>query len=128
MAALGAGDVLRCPFGDDQTATAATLGTEVDEPVGSLDDVEAVFDDEHGVALVDEARQHGEQPSHVLEVETGGGLIEHVEGVSFVAFRELARELNALRLTARKRGGGLPYTPLALCERFPAARDKLALR
>ena len=40
---------------DDLAAGRAALGAEVDDPVGGLDDVEVVLDDEHGVAAVDEA-------------------------------------------------------------------------
>ena len=46
---------LRRAFGDDVPAPTA-LGAEVDDPVGRLDHVEVVLDDEDGVALVDEAR------------------------------------------------------------------------
>ena len=45
-------------LGDDRAAAVAALGTEVDDPVGRLDDVEVVLDHEHRVALVDEALQH----------------------------------------------------------------------
>ena len=36
--------------GKDQSAAAAAVGTEVDEVVGALDDVEVVLDDDDGVA------------------------------------------------------------------------------
>jgi hypothetical protein len=49
-------------------AARAALGAEVDDPVGRLDDVEVVLDDEHRVAAVDEPVQHVEQHAHVLEV------------------------------------------------------------
>ena len=41
--------VLGCPAHDDVAATVATLGTQVDDAVSALDDVEVVLDDEHGV-------------------------------------------------------------------------------
>ncbi len=41
-----------------------------------------MLDDQHGVALVDEAGEHGEQLADVLEVEAGGGLVEYVDGVA----------------------------------------------
>ena len=44
-------------------------GPEVDDPVGRLDHVEVVLDDDDRVARVDEAVQHFEQLAHVLEVQ-----------------------------------------------------------
>jgi hypothetical protein len=43
--AFGHGDdVLGRPLSDDPPAARATLGTEIDDPVGGLDDVQVVFD------------------------------------------------------------------------------------
>ena len=53
-----AGDLLRGALGDDQAAAGAALRAHVDDPVGGLDDVEVVLDDDHRVALVDQALQH----------------------------------------------------------------------
>src|SRR4051794_10841586 len=39
---------------DQLAARLAPLGTEVDDPVGGLDDVEVVLDDDHGVARIDQ--------------------------------------------------------------------------
>ena len=47
--------------------------------VGGLDDVEVVLDDDHGVAGIDQALEHAEQPPDVLEVQAGGRLVEDVE-------------------------------------------------
>ena len=60
MAAGDGRDVLGRAFGDDQPAAAAALRTEVDQPVGGLDDVEVVLDDEDGVPLVDQSLQYFE--------------------------------------------------------------------
>ena len=48
----GLGNVLRDPLGDDLTTTAASFGSQVDDPVDGLDHIEVVLDDDHGVALV----------------------------------------------------------------------------
>ena len=37
---------------DDFTAAVAALGSKVDHPIGSFDDVQIVLDDHHGVAVV----------------------------------------------------------------------------
>ena len=40
---------------DDVAAVFACVGSEVDDPVCAFDDIEVVFDDEDGVAAVNEA-------------------------------------------------------------------------
>ncbi len=75
-------DLLGRSRGDDATAAVATLGTEVDHPVGGLDDVEIVFDDDHGVAGVAQLVQHLEQQRNVVEVQPGGRFVEDVQGAS----------------------------------------------
>ena len=50
MAARGAGDGLGRALGDDAAAALAALGAQVNDPVGGLDDVEVVLDDDQGVA------------------------------------------------------------------------------
>jgi hypothetical protein len=57
----------------------AALGAEVDDPVGRLDDVEVVLDDDDRVAGVDELLQHVEQPADVREVQAGRRLVEDVD-------------------------------------------------
>ena len=43
---------LRRALGDDAPAAFAALGSQVDDPVGGLDDVEVVLDDDDRVAFV----------------------------------------------------------------------------
>src|SRR5215218_8985984 len=61
------------------TAAAATFGSEVDDPVGVPDDVEVVFDDDDGVAGIDESIEHLEQMANVGHVEAGRRLVEDVD-------------------------------------------------
>src|SRR5690606_28150444 len=66
--------------GDDEFAAAvAAFGAEVEDPVGGLDHLQIVLDDDHGVALVDELVEDFEELGDVVEVEAGGGLVEDVE-------------------------------------------------
>src|SRR6266705_1296363 len=44
------GHRLRRAFGDDLAAGVAAFGPEVDDPVGALDDIEMMLDDQDGVA------------------------------------------------------------------------------
>jgi hypothetical protein len=43
----------------------------------------------------------------VVEVQAGGGLVQDVERAAGVALGQLQRQLDALRLAARQRGGAL---------------------
>ena len=58
------------------TALGSAFGAEVDDPVGALDDLDVVLDDEEAVAFVDEALEELYQEGDVVEVEAGGGLVE----------------------------------------------------
>ena len=58
IAALAGGDVLGRTFDDDFTTFVTALWAQVDDPVGGLDDIEVVFDDDNGVAVVAQAVQH----------------------------------------------------------------------
>src|SRR5580658_5587444 len=110
---FGAGDLFGRALRDDAAAAFATLGTEVDEPVGLFDDVEMVLDDEHGVAERDEALEDVEKFADVIEVQTGGGFVEDVERAAGLALGKFAREFDALGFAAGKRGGGLAERDVA---------------
>jgi len=53
-------------------------GAEINNVVGTLYNVEVVFDDQHGVAGVAEFEQHFQQLCHVGEMQAAGGLVEYV--------------------------------------------------
>ena len=88
-------------------ASRRPFGTHVDDPVGGLDDVQAMLDDEHRVALLDEPVQDFEEFASVLKVQTGRRLVQNVQRFSGPAADEFLRELDALRLAAGKRRRGL---------------------
>jgi hypothetical protein len=88
---------------DHSTAAAATLGAEVDDPVGALDHVEVVLDDDDRVALVDQPLQHPEQLADVLEVQPGGRLVEDVDRAPGRALLQLGGQLDALGLATGQR-------------------------
>jgi hypothetical protein len=66
-----------------------------------------VLDDDDGVARVAQLVQHLEQQVDVGKVQAGGGLVQDVERAAGVALGQLQRQLDALRLAARQRGGAL---------------------
>src|SRR6266567_5137215 len=65
------------PGGDDAPAGLAAFGSEVNNPVRLLDDVEVVLDDDDGVAEACQAMEHVEQQFHVVEVEPRGRFVQN---------------------------------------------------
>ena len=94
-------DLFGGPFRDDLSARVARLGAEVDDPVGGLDDVEVVFDDDDRVAEIDKALQHFEQLGDVVEVQARRRLVEDVEGAPGVGPPQFSGEFDTLGLAAR---------------------------
>src|SRR5665647_517045 len=126
VAFLDQGDLLRCPLGDHPATAVAALGTQVDNPVGVLDDVQVVLDDDDGVALVDQALEHPEQLVDVIEVEARGWLVQDVDRSSGGTLLYLGGQLDALSLTAGECGGRLAEPDVAeadVHERREMTRD-----
>jgi hypothetical protein len=80
MARLAGGDLLGRSGDDEFTTPFAGIGSEIDNPVGALDDIQVVFDYDDTVACVDDALKHLEQHANIVEVQAGGGLVEEEEG------------------------------------------------
>ena len=66
----------------DVTAVISALRSEIDDVVGGLDDVEVVLDHEHGVALVGKPFQHTEELADIVEVQSGRGLVQKIDGAA----------------------------------------------
>ena len=101
------GDVFRCAGCDDAPAATTTFWAEIDDVIGAFDDVEVVLDDDHALAVIDEATEHLQQAGDVLGVQAGGWFVEDVKGFTGRTLGKLGGELDALRLTAGKRRGWL---------------------
>src|SRR5690606_36338033 len=95
------GDVLGGAFGDQLATAAAALGAHVEHPVGGLDDVEVVLDDDDGVAGVDDALQDAQQLADVLEVQARGRLVQDVDRATGRPLLQLCGQLHALGLASR---------------------------
>src|SRR5438477_9599093 len=63
-------------FRHDVPAAVAALRTEIDHPIGAADHVEVVLDDQNTAAILDEPLKRVQQLGDVVEVKTGGRLIE----------------------------------------------------
>src|SRR5690606_5024103 len=97
------GDILGSAARDEPATTVAALRSEVENPVGVLDDVEVVLDDDDRVAFVDQSLQHEKQLADVLEVQAGRRLVENVDRPSGRSLLQLGGELDALGLTTAER-------------------------
>ena len=86
---------------DDAAAALAAFGAEINDPVGLLDHVEVVLDDQDGIAKIGEPIQDVEQFLHVVKVQACGGFVEDIERATGLTFGKLFRELDALCLAAR---------------------------
>src|SRR3954468_7186943 len=121
------GDRLGRAFGNDGAAPTPTFGTHVDDPVGGLDDVEVVLDDDDRVALLDQSRQNTQQLADVFEVQTGRRLVEDVDGAPGGSPLQFGGELDALSFAAGQRRRGLAETDIAetdVDQRGQVTRDR----
>src|SRR5208282_1549610 len=99
--------VLRSSLRHDSPAALAAFWAKVDDPVGLLDDIQIVFDDQNRIAEVDEALQDIHKFPHIVEMKAGSGLVENVHRAPGLTLGELARQLDALRLATGKSRGRL---------------------
>src|SRR5256714_8589451 len=86
-------DLLGRALGDPLAAGLPALGTEVDDVVRGLHDVQVVLDHDDGVPGVDEAMEDLEQLLDVGEVQPRRRLVQDVQGAARRAARQLRREL-----------------------------------
>ena len=74
-------NLFRRSLGDHQTTPLAALWSEVKHPIGALDHIEMVFDDDDRVAVAPETEQNLDELVNISQSETCGWLIEDVDGV-----------------------------------------------
>src|ERR1035441_128499 len=75
VAGLAPGDGFGRPLGYDLAAGITAFRPEINDPIGSLDDIQVVFDDNEGVAGSPQFEQDFEQLGDIVGVEGGvGGL------------------------------------------------------
>ena len=81
-------------------AVRATNGTEFDDVIGFREKIEVVFDDDDGVALIDERMEHADEAFAVAKMEADGRFLEEVK----VAWAFAARAFAVAGETAGKFG------------------------
>src|SRR5690348_18073904 len=105
MRSLDAGNVLRPPRRDHLPASITGLGTEVDHPVGQLDDVEIVLDEHERMPRVHETIEDLGETPNVFQMKTRRRLVHDVELLAalLAGEGELTRDLESLGFAARER-------------------------
>ena len=97
------GQLLRRAARHNPPAAVAALGPQVDDPVGRLDHVQVVFDDQHRVAGVDKVVQDLEQQLDIGKMQARRRLVQQVQRPAGAAFDQLARQLDPLGLATGQR-------------------------
>jgi len=70
------GNVFGRAVRDDMTAFVARVGPQVNDPIGTFDDVKVMLDDEHRMTAIDEPLKSFQQNANVVEVQAGGRFVE----------------------------------------------------
>ena len=55
----------------------ASFRAQIDNPIGTLDDLQIVFNDHNGMSLLDQGVERFKQFPDIMEVQPGGGFIEN---------------------------------------------------
>src|SRR5690348_6611185 len=97
-------NLFRCTLCDDLAATIAAFGAKVNDPVRAADDIQVVLDDENAAAVLDQALEGRQELGDVVEMETGGRLVEDIQRTVTRGLRQVRGQLYALRLAAGQRG------------------------
>ena len=66
----------RRAFSDQQAPALTTLGSQIDQPIGSADHIQVVLDHDQGMSGIKQAAQGPHQLRDVVKVQTGGGLVK----------------------------------------------------
>ena len=100
---LALDDLLWSAGADDVTTFLTTFGTNVDDVVGTLDDIHVVLDDKDGVTTLNESVEGMQQTLDVVEMKSCGWLVENEERSILFLLRNVVGKLDTLILTTRKR-------------------------
>ena len=111
--------LLRRAIGHHSPTAVPTFRTQVNQPVSSADHVQVVLNHHQRMPGIHQLAQRTHQFGNIVKVQAGSGLIQHKERsalrrglaadrAALGCFRQKARQLEALRLAARKRRHRLP--------------------
>src|SRR6267154_700255 len=103
MRAAYGGHFFRRAAGNDAATVRAAFGSEVDDEIGALDNVEIVLDHDHCIAKCDQSLKHIQKFVDVGEVKTGGRFVKNVDRPPGGALGKFLGQLNPLRFSTGKR-------------------------
>ena len=98
---------------DNAAAPFAALRTEVNQPVGGLDDVEIVFDQKHGSAALDQFSKGRKQLLNIIEMQPGRGFVEDIKDARIFLASKMRGKFQPLCFSPGKRRSGLPEAQIA---------------
>lgn len=71
--------------------------------VGRAYHIYVVLYHKHRIALIDKTVKHIEQHAYIIEMQTGGGLVEYEERIAGVSLGQLIGQFDTLVLATRQR-------------------------
>ena len=113
--------LFRRTLGHHASALLAALRSQVEDPIGIADHVHVVLDDNDAVAQVGQPMQHLQQFTDIVEMQTGGRLVQQIQRLARLPLAQLARQLDALRLAARQCHRRLSQMNVAQVRHRPAS-------
>ncbi len=115
----------RRTLADDPAAFIAPLGAEIDDPVGSADDVQVVFDHDDRMPFKNQAPQRGQQGNDIVKMQPRRRFVEEEQSPLLLPPLARARppgkvprEFEPLCLAAAQRGHGLTQLHVAETDRL----------
>src|SRR3972149_816581 len=125
------GDRFGSSLGHNLAAALPTFGSEVNHPIGSLDHIELMLDNNDRVSLLDKLVKNIQQHSDVFKVKSRCRLIQYIQGLPRADLGELSGEFHALCLPTRQRcrllsQPDVSQSDVEQCLKMPAQSRKLA--
>lgn len=72
------GDFFGCPFRGQISTRVSPFGSQIDDPIRTLDDIQMMFDDDYRITPTHQQTQNGEKFADILEMQTGSRLIQYI--------------------------------------------------
>src|SRR5581483_6327264 len=94
--------LLRRALSNNLAALLPAFRTKIDDPIRVSNHVQIVFDDDDRIAEIGQPMQDFEQLANVVEVQSGGRLVQQIECSPGLAFAQFASQLDSLRFAARQ--------------------------
>ena len=79
-------------------AVITAIGTEVNEVITTHGDIQVVLNDTNSVSLINKPVQDSRQLGDIIEVKSGGRLVQDIENVTMDSTCQLTRQLESLSI------------------------------